>query len=103
MSIFFTFYAFILFFVLTPNILLYIPAKGSKVIVALVHGLIFSAVLVVSEHFIKIFGNRIFEGVKLNTKTKQQTTNNKQQTTNNKHKHKDKDKNKQQTQTQRKK
>jgi hypothetical protein len=39
-----TVYAAILFFVLTPGILLSLPPKGSKMIVALTHGVVFALV-----------------------------------------------------------
>ena len=38
-------FSVLLFFVLTPGILLTIPAKGSKNVVALVHALVFATVL----------------------------------------------------------
>ena len=37
-------YAFLLFFVLTPGVLLYLPPKGSKMVVAGVHALVFAIV-----------------------------------------------------------
>jgi hypothetical protein len=39
-----TVYAAILFFVLTPGILLSLPPKGSKMMVALTHGVVFALV-----------------------------------------------------------
>jgi hypothetical protein len=39
-----TVYAAILFFVLTPGILLSLPPKGSKMIVALTHGVVFALI-----------------------------------------------------------
>jgi hypothetical protein len=60
MNVLFTVYAFVLFFVLTPGVLLRLPHRGSKVMVAFVHGLVFAAILVVSGHYVY---NRIFEGL----------------------------------------
>jgi len=37
-------YAFLLFFVLTPGVLLTLPPKGSKMVVAGVHALVFAIV-----------------------------------------------------------
>lgn len=37
-------YAFLLFFVLTPGVLLSLPPKGSKMVVAGVHALVFAIV-----------------------------------------------------------
>jgi hypothetical protein len=37
-------YAFLLFFVLTPGILLSLPPKGSKIVVALTHAFVFALV-----------------------------------------------------------
>lgn len=63
MNILFTVYVFVLFFVLTPGVLLRLPPKGSKVIVALVHGLVFAAILAVSGYYLYKFSNRVFEGL----------------------------------------
>jgi len=62
MNIVFSVFVFVLFFVLTPGVLLRLPSKGSKTTVALVHGLIFAIILAVSGHFFWKYGNRIFEG-----------------------------------------
>ena len=37
-------YAFLLFFVLTPGVLVSLPPKGSKFVVALTHGLVFALI-----------------------------------------------------------
>lgn len=37
-------YAFVLFFILTPGILFTLPPKGSKIIVALVHSILFASI-----------------------------------------------------------
>lgn len=44
MSVVMFFYAFLLFFVLTPGILLSLPPKGSKIVVALTHAFVFALV-----------------------------------------------------------
>jgi len=44
MSIAMFIYAFLLFFVLTPGVLLSLPPKGSKMVVAGVHALVFAIV-----------------------------------------------------------
>jgi hypothetical protein len=62
MNVLFSIYVLVLFFILTPGILLRIPKKGSKVIVALVHGLIFAAILSISGHYVWKFRNSLFEG-----------------------------------------
>jgi len=67
MNILFTVYVFALFFVLTPGVLITLPRKGSKIIVALVHGLIFSTILAMSGHYVWKFSNSIFEGAQTQT------------------------------------
>jgi len=42
----------IVFFILTPGILLYLPSKGSIKVVALVHALIFSFIVSISYNMI---------------------------------------------------
>lgn len=44
MNIFMALYAFVLFFLLTPGILLSLPPRGSKIVVALTHALVFAVV-----------------------------------------------------------
>ena len=44
MEILMSLYVFLLFFILTPGILLTLPAKSSKTTVALVHGVVFATV-----------------------------------------------------------
>ena len=44
MQLLMIFYVFLLFFILTPGILLRLPPKGSKVTVALVHAGVFALV-----------------------------------------------------------
>jgi hypothetical protein len=62
MNVVFSVFVFVLFFVLTPGVLLRLPSTGSKTPVALVHGLIFSIILAVSEHFFWKYKKTIFEG-----------------------------------------
>jgi len=45
-------FAFVLFFVLTPGVLLTLPPKSSKMVVAGVHGIIFSLVFVFTNYWI---------------------------------------------------
>ncbi len=45
-------YVFLLFFILTPGILLRLPPKGSKVTVALVHGLVFVLVFHFTHNYV---------------------------------------------------
>jgi hypothetical protein len=44
MNWFFTIYIAILFFILTPSILLRLPPKGNKYVVALVHAIVFAVI-----------------------------------------------------------
>ena len=44
MNIFMALYAFVLFFLLTPGILLSLPPGGSKMMVALTHAVVFALV-----------------------------------------------------------
>jgi len=52
MSIFVSLYAGILFFILTPSILLRIPSNGSKYTVALVHAVIFGIIFYLTHKHI---------------------------------------------------
>lgn len=70
MNIVFSVFVFVLFFVLTPGVLLRLPSKGSKTMVALVHGLIFAIILAVSGHFFWKYKKTIFEGLKRKPVTK---------------------------------
>jgi hypothetical protein len=45
-------YIAVLFFLLTPNILLSLPPKGSKYVVAFVHALVFASVLCFTKDFV---------------------------------------------------
>jgi hypothetical protein len=62
MNVVFSVFVFVLFFVLTPGVLLRLPSKGSKTTVTLVHGLIFSIILAVSGHFFWKYKKNVFEG-----------------------------------------
>lgn len=48
-------YAFVLFFVLTPGILLSLPPRGSKMVVAATHALVFALVFVFTHKIVKKF------------------------------------------------
>lgn len=52
MNVFILFYVFVLFFVLTPGILLSLPPKGSKYIVAAFHALVFTIVWSLTHKFV---------------------------------------------------
>lgn len=59
-------YVFVLFYVLTPGILVTFPKKSSKMVVALVHGLLFTLILALSYRFVASISSRIsgfFEGM----------------------------------------
>jgi len=45
-------YVVLLFVLLTPGILLSLPPKGSKLTVAIVHGLVFALVLCLTKNFV---------------------------------------------------
>lgn len=59
----FALFVFVLFFLLTPGILITLPRKSSKMTVALVHGLIFAVLLSISGHFFSKFEKNVFEGL----------------------------------------
>lgn len=40
-------FAFLLFFILTPGILISLPPKGSKITVALTHAFVFSIIMII--------------------------------------------------------
>ena len=48
-------YIFVLFFILTPGILLRLPPKGSKMTVALVHGGVFALIYHFTHRYISQF------------------------------------------------
>jgi hypothetical protein len=56
MSIAIFIYAFLLFFVLTPGILLSLPPKGSKMVVAAVHALVFAIVWILTSKYVWMAG-----------------------------------------------
>lgn len=62
MNIFHFIYVVFLFVVLTPAILVRLPSKGNKWMVALVHGIIFGLILLLTNHFVSGFG-KILEGL----------------------------------------
>ena len=45
-------YAVVLFFVLTPGVLLSLPPKGSKYVVALTHALVYGVVMALSHKYV---------------------------------------------------
>ena len=52
MNIIVALYSAILFFVLSPNILLRLPSNGSKFIVAAVHAVIFGVIIYFTQHYV---------------------------------------------------
>jgi hypothetical protein len=55
-------YAFLLFFVLTPGVLVYLPPKGSKMVVAAVHALVFAIVWTFTNKLVWKATAGLFEG-----------------------------------------
>jgi hypothetical protein len=64
MSIAIFIYAFLLFFVLTPGILISLPPKRSKIIVALTHAFIFALVWNFTHKLVWSATAGLFEGLK---------------------------------------
>jgi hypothetical protein len=52
--------AFFLFFILSPGILLRVPRKGGKLVVAAVHAIVFSVIYSIIHYF--LLKSKIFEG-----------------------------------------
>lgn len=63
MSIALFVYAFLLFFVLTPGILLSLPPKGSKIVVALTHAFVFALVWHFTHKIVWSATRGVFEGM----------------------------------------
>lgn len=59
MSLVVSAYAAILFFVLTPSILLRLPKNGSKFTVALVHAVVFGLIFWLTHKFVWRMGQRL--------------------------------------------
>lgn len=60
MSIAMFIYAFVLFYVLTPGILLSLPPKGSKMMVAAVHALVFAIVWSFTSKYVWMTTSSLF-------------------------------------------
>lgn len=58
MSLFVALYVFALFFLLTPGILVSLPPKGSKMVVAAVHALVFAVIFYLTSKFVWRLGMR---------------------------------------------
>jgi hypothetical protein len=69
MSIALFVYAFLLFFVLTPGILLSLPPKGSKIVVALTHAFVFALVWHFTHKIVWRSTQGLFEGMSDEKKT----------------------------------
>lgn len=65
MNIFHFLYVVFLFVLLTPAILVRLPPKGNKWVVALVHGILFSVILLLTNNFVSTFGKNL-EGLSEN-------------------------------------
>ena len=63
MSVVMFVYAFLLFFVLTPGILLSLPPKGSKIVVALTHAFVFALVWHFTHKIVWRSTHGLFEGM----------------------------------------
>jgi hypothetical protein len=59
MNIFHFLYVVFLFVLLTPAILVRLPPKGNKWVVALVHGVLFSVILLLTNNFVSTFGKNL--------------------------------------------
>jgi hypothetical protein len=59
MNIFHFLYVVFLFVLLTPAILVRLPPKGNKWTVALVHGVLFSVILLLTNNFVSTFGKNL--------------------------------------------
>ena len=62
MNIIVALYSAILFFILSPNILVRLPPNGSKMTVAMVHAAIFSVVLYFTQKMVWQFSTKMLEG-----------------------------------------
>ena len=56
-------YAFVLFFVLTPGVLITLPPKSKKLIVAATHGVVFALIWTLTHKLVWKSTRSIFEGV----------------------------------------
>jgi hypothetical protein len=54
-------YVFILFYILTPGVLITLPKKISRILAALIHGLIFTVILAITYRPIYKLSTRLFE------------------------------------------
>jgi hypothetical protein len=64
MHLYMTLFVAVLFFVLTPGILVTLPPKGSKVMVALVHALVFALIYSLTHKMVYRFLYEGFESPK---------------------------------------
>jgi hypothetical protein len=56
-------YAFLLFFVLTPGVLVYLPPRSGKITVALTHALVFALIWTLTHKYVWQATNGLFEGM----------------------------------------
>jgi len=72
MNIKFSVFIVLLFVLLTPGILLTLPPKGGKFIVALVHGIVFAVVLCLAYKYASSYveGNAVMSNKKMGMKNK---------------------------------
>lgn len=76
MNLLFSLYVLVLFFVLTPGILVTLPKNGSKMMVTAVHGAIFAAVLFFTGHSVWRMTEEAFEGFKEGNRRNRRNTQN---------------------------
>ena len=69
MNVLFSLYVLVLFFVLTPGILVTLPKNGSKMMVTAVHGVIFAVVLFLTGRAVWMMTAGAMEGF-INTTTR---------------------------------
>ena len=62
MSVAMFIYAFLLFFVLTPGVIVSLPPKGSKMMVAGVHALVFALIWILTSKYVWMATSGLFEG-----------------------------------------
>ena len=63
MNIIVALYSAVLFFLLSPNIVLRLPSNGSKMTVAMIHAAIFGIVLYFTQKMVWQFSTKMLEGV----------------------------------------
>ena len=62
MNIIVALYSAVLFFLLSPNVILRLPSNGSKMTVAMVHAAIFGIILYFTQKMVWQFSTQMLEG-----------------------------------------